>query len=245
MSASGTLLFWLLAQAEAAGTPTRAITWSSDLGVRALSEIAAQLAGPMANTWVVKTPDESKVKVKTCNDFLKLAKLAVELPTEHDWATYWSQGARCFALEAIKTAKPAARSHLGRFRFSSAAIGRLPAGLALRLSPDEEEDVANAEKACRPWGKYDPSLKIRSKSADVASLRADGWTGRLTLYARGDFDGDGWEDLLLRRDAHVTGGSFAETRVFIVSQMSPQACPRVVKMMGAPEATASGDADGL
>lgn len=225
---------WLLAQPLSAGPAPQAITWSSELGVRSLPEVEAQLAGPMPSTWEVKTPGDGTATVKTCNDFLEIANLALELPTEDDWATYWAQGARCFALSALRTAKPAERSHLGWFRFAPAAIAKLPPGLALQGSPDEEEAVAKAAKACRSWGKYDPSLKVLARTADVASLRSEGWTGRLTLFARGDFDGDGSEDLLIRRAAHVTGGSLAETRVFIVSQTSPRSCPRVIKDLGAP-----------
>jgi len=35
----------------------------------------------------------------------------------------------------------------------------------------------------------------------------DGWAGRLSLYARGDFDGDGREDLMLLRFVKVDEGT--------------------------------------
>jgi hypothetical protein len=72
-----------------------------------------------------------------------------------------------------------------------------------------------------------------------ATLRSDGWTGRLVLYARADIDGDGLEDLLVRRDGHATGGTAAEARVFVVTQLSPTGCTRVVCAMGAPDSEES------
>jgi len=164
-----------------------------------------------------------------------VTKLPFELENAVDWPVWWQQGTRCFALDALKQARPALRTNLGWFQLSKVAIAKLPARLALLQSPDELQEVAAAEKACHSWGRFDKTLKVRVQPPDGAALRSEGWSGRLTLYARADIDGDGLEDLLVRRDGQARGGTAAESRVFVVTQTSPAECPRVAREMGAPD----------
>lgn len=212
---------------------------SNELGVATLADMATALARPLDDAWDVLVEGGKKRQVKTCLDFLAVNKGKFELQNPGDWPVWWSQGAPCLALDALKAAKPASRSYLGWFRISKRAIANLPAGLAMADSSDEQDEVASAAKACRGWGQFDPSLNVRAKGPDRASLRSQGWTGSLVLYARTDIDGDGLEDLLIRRDAQVRGGTAAESEVFVVTQSSPEGCPRIVRSMGAPDTTGS------
>lgn len=180
-------------------------------------------------------PDGGKRVIKTCQEFLVVSKGKFDAGTEQDWSTLQAVGARCLALESLKGAKPAARSFFDWFTFSSRGIGKLSPGLSMLNSPDSVIDAKRAEKACRPWSKYDPTLKVKVETADKARVRTEGWTGQLILYARADFDGDGIEDLLLRRDAHVAyGGSATDTSVFIVTQTSAKLCPHRVRTLETP-----------
>lgn len=233
-------LFFALASLE----PTAAkgevpIFLSKELGITALSDAAAALARPLADAWDVKVGGGKKRHVKTCLDFLAVSKTKFDLENPVDWPVWSEQGTRCFALDALKAAKPAKQTYLGWFRMAKPEIGKLPPGLAMLDSLDDEDEAAAAAKACRGWGKFDPSLKVRAKGIDQATLRSEGWTGQLVLYARADVDGDGLEDLLLRRDAHATGGSAALFQVFVVTQPSASACARVVRTMGASDGSDS------
>jgi len=208
---------------------------SKELGLNALSDVGMALSRPLADVWRVKLADGNQRQVRSCRDFLEVSKVAFELENPVDWPVWWQQGARCFALDALKQARPALRTHMGWFRLSKSAIANLPPRLALIQGPDELAELAAAEKACRSWGRFDSRLEVRVQPPDRAHLRSDGWTGRLILYARADIDGDGIEDLLVRRDGQVSGGTAAESRVFVVTQTSPAECPRVVRDMGAPD----------
>jgi hypothetical protein len=234
-----TFLILLGVQGAAVADEPIPIFLSKELGVGALSDVAAALDRPLDGGWVVKLAAGQKRRIKTCRDFLAVTKSRFELPNAVDWAAWWQQGAHCFALDALRGARPALRSHLGWFRFSKPGITKLPPRLALLESPDELDDVAAAEKVCHGWGRFDETLKVRVEAPDKAALRSDGWTGHLVLYARADIDGDGLEDLLIRRDGHATGGTAAESRVFVVTQLSPTDCTRVVRAMGAPDADES------
>jgi hypothetical protein len=208
---------------------------SKDLGASALSDVATALDRPLDDTWIVKMATGEKRTIKTCRDFLAVAKSRFELPSAVDWPTWWQQGAHCFALKILEDAKPAVHSNLGWFRFTKPGIARLSPRLALLESPDDWDDAMAAEKACRGWGRFDETLRIHVEGSDKAAIRSDGWSGRLFLYARADMDGDGLEDLLIRRDGRASGGTAAETRVFVITQPSAAGCTRITHEMGAPD----------
>ena len=229
------LLVLLAGQDAAATEPPIPVFLSKELGLNALSDVELALSRPLPDIWRVTLAEGKPRRVKACRDLLEVAKVSFELENAVDWPVWWQQGSRCFALDALKRAKPALRTHLGWFRLSKTAIADLPPRLAFLQSPDELEDVAAAEKACRSWGRFDKTLRVKIKPPDSAELRSDDWTGRLVLYARADIDGDGIEDLLVRRDAQVRGGTATEARVFVVTQTSPSDCPRIVRAMGAPD----------
>jgi hypothetical protein len=228
------LLLIALPRAAASDGPV-AVYLSKDLGVNALADVAEALDRPLDDAWVVKMATGEKRKVKTCRDFLAVAKSRFELPNAADWATWWQQGAHCFALSVLEGAKPAVQSNLGWFHFTKPGIAKLSPRLALLESPDDLDEAIAAEKACLAWGRFDETLRIKVQASDKAEIRSDGWSGRLFLYARADIDGDGQEDLLVRRDGRAIGGTAAEARVFVITQTSRAGCTRITREMGAPD----------
>jgi hypothetical protein len=186
------------------------------------------------NAWEVTVEHGTKRQIRNCRDFLAVAKSSFDVQTEDDWSTLQAAGARCLALDALRSAKAASRTFLGWFTLSPESIARLPPSLDMPDAPESVEDAERAERACKPWGRYDHTLKVEVETGDRALLHTAGWSGRLTLYARADFNGDGIEDLMVRRDAHVDhGGTAADSTVFIVTQTSPRRCLHLVRALGA------------
>jgi hypothetical protein len=146
------------AQAARPAEPPK-ISWSPELGVTSLADIDAALARPFEGQWKVTTEDKSKKQIKSCRDFLAVASTKFDVPNEHDWSALWSQGARCFALQALKSAKVPASSYLSWFAFSPVAITKLPPRLAMLVSPDDSEDATKAAQACEPWSKFDATRR--------------------------------------------------------------------------------------
>jgi len=223
--------------AAAAAAPTEPstfkVSWSKDLKVSSLAAIDGALAAPLDDPFDVILPDGSVRKLKTCNDLLAVSKSKFDLPPDHqsavDWDTVTTASIRCQTLDVLKAAKPASTSYLGWFHFTQAGVAKLPPTLAMSMAENDEKTIARAAKNCKPWGKYDRRLKLSVDGADDGALTADGWAGRLTLYARGDLDGDGVEDLMFYRYAKLYEGEANSEAVFIVTQTSAKACPKVIR----------------
>jgi hypothetical protein len=231
--ASVIYLLWLAAPLAPEGVALPKVSWSSDLKLASLAAIDEAMGQNLREPVTVILEDQSTRSLKTCGDVLAVAKVKFDLPPDHqsdvDWNSLTSTSIRCFALDVLKSAKPASATHLAWFRFSQAGVAKLPPGLTLSVAEGEEKAIAKAEKNCKGWGKYDPELKLHVDGTDDGQLQAGGWAGRLTLYGRGDLDGDGLEDLLLYRYGKVDGGSASDESLFIVSQTSNKGCPRIVK----------------
>jgi hypothetical protein len=141
------------------------------------------------NAWEVTVEHGTKRQITNCRDFLAVAKSSFDVATEDDRSTLQAAGARCLALDALRSAKAASRTFLGWFTLSPESIARLPPSLDLPDAPESVEDAARAETACKPWGRYDPTLKVKVEAGDRALLHTGAWSGRLTLYARADWSG--------------------------------------------------------
>jgi hypothetical protein len=211
------------------------VTWYGQLQLPSLAAIDGLLTRRLGVTWVAVLNDNSVRTIETCEDVLAVRKLEINhLSDDGDLAWYSLQGnaVDCFALDIVRTAKPASKSYLGWFKFSRAAILKLPAGLAPSLQEDETKLVTKAPATCAPWGKYERQLlmdlDVDYKQAD---LTGDGWTGQLYLLARGDLNGDGIEDLLFERDAALLADEIdaatGAVELFIVTQKSAKACPEI------------------
>jgi hypothetical protein len=70
------------------------------------------------------------------------------------------------------------------------------------------------------------------RTADGFDVQAGGWHGVVRYLARADFDGDGVEDLLVRRDAEADGGSFRASALFLLSQTDQDRCIHVTRVLG-------------
>jgi hypothetical protein len=249
MTISGLLSLWLIARPGAAAVPPEpaqsarsghvagaSVSWSSQLKLASLADIDGALAQPVEEVPDAILDDDNSVRsIKTCNDLLAVAKLKFHLAQENKlvWDGFIDEALRCFALDTLRGARPAATSFLGWFRLSRSGVARLPARFAPVLSDADEKNLARAkvDKRCRRWGKYDHRLRLQAESPDQAWVGGDGWAGRLSLYARGDFDGDGREDLMLLRYGKVDEGTVSDTSLFIVTQTSRRGCPRIVRAL--------------
>lgn len=218
-----------LASAETPPAGQHPVTWSAALGLASLADIGARLAKPFGEPIGLSLKGHAQ-QAANCLDLLKLRKAGYGAEGDRGYALERYEGARCLALTLLKKARPARVSHLEQFQLNPSVLSALPPSLATTFSAIEDAAGRQAESAGKSLGQYRPGLNVRQEG-DVLVVSSDTWESRIEPYARGDFDGDGVEDLLVAVGETATQGTFDSTKLLLLTRKNPQGPLRTVKQL--------------
>ena len=196
---------------EAAPYP---VWWSPELELQSLATIDDRLRQEFPrDQWriAVRFSDRKKIVIDNCVSLTTQINTRVSglVITEYNSSTnyFHSLKADCDALAMIKNALPAKESYLREFMFSLAALDYLPAlliGHDTALSGAKSTCellckflLANTNGTPLSWFEDVPLIDIKSGEDFVVWARGRG--ARLKIIARADFDGDGVDDMLIKR----------------------------------------------
>ena len=128
--------------------------------------------------------------------------------------------ATCLMLRELKNAKPARISYVHDLTWDEHVLPLLPPQLAIAVSTESKNaaDAAAAKK--ENWLAFDQSItaEVGSKGPEEIVVAGNGFSERLILWGRGDFTGDGNEDLLVQSLDTLTEGTYRSTRLFILTR---------------------------
>lgn len=204
--------------------------WSSSLRLRTIADIGKALSAPLPDEFPVRV-DGSESSIRTCRDFLGIATKAFDTEDDADWNAIWHQGIRCLALDWLGKAKAATRTFIGEFDWSKIELSDLPPELGLPISPEQTRSVKKAGAACKSLHDVEPSARITRRKDDEITVRGAGWSGTITLLGRGDFDGDGAEDLMVKRTGGVQRGTAVQSSLFLLTKTPEHGCLHVVRQV--------------
>jgi hypothetical protein len=172
---------------------------------------------------------EEKRIVNNCRKFLKLPKNQFDVGPAVNWNPLWFKGIRCFALDLYSSATNASTSFLGQDWTTPKFYKKMPPIMSLSLDPESTTEQKRAIEKCQPWKKYEDKFKIVAKNQYEFEIESETWEAKVWVYASGDFNADGVEDLLIRRDAWPIGGSLYNPSLFVITRNSSDECFRVIK----------------
>jgi hypothetical protein len=202
--------------------------------------------------------------IANCQDLIKWTDEGFDTDFDHPYwhfalgaNTYYS--GRCYALSALKTAKPARTSYLRDFVFDNKAMTYLPAMIGMGWDCRGLNEFLEANRWSVPWSEfiydyYDrdlPNYNIFLRSGDHVIFQrmldeARGWIDyetHIVIYGRGDFNGDGLDDMLVRRTRVLVEQDFERTQpgkdpassiLFLVTRREGDEVLRVVDLLGPP-----------
>lgn len=167
--------------------------------------------------------DGERVSLRTCAEYLRVADLRVrpvDDPTA--WVPFMDRALTCQAAKLILAARPARTSHVRALAFDETLPERLPWQVAMIISGSEYDRIA-AERPDAMWSEvlFTPLTGFSSCGEHCAVYSDEGGDQTVQLVARGDFDADGIEDVLIRSFDAVNGGSYRAIRMFVLTRLQP------------------------
>jgi hypothetical protein len=165
---------------------------------------------------------KKEVKINTCNDLIKAYAAKEEPLTNIEWNRFQSAAVTCYAIKAFSEAKPSTQSYLGNFALTKETINKLPVDLAFIISNDDIE----RSKPFKTLGEYQTNGVVEVKSQYSALFKSTthgvgGFAQNMNVLAKGDFTGDGIEDILISVLSYPTDGTMRVFDLFIITQTKP------------------------
>lgn len=237
------LLAFLLASRAPTAQEKFPVWWSPSLELESLDQIDTILNGlyPKEDRVVVTkflgddvTIPPLREVVQDCRAHIRLIEDGYEFTFPLDALDLKRRyGDECFALDALSRATPAASSFLSEFELNGEALSVLPpffrpvggCGYLVTAWLANRDGVSWAE--FRHRDPYYAVTGVRTLSETEIQIDADYWSTHVELYGRGDFDGDGWEDLLIRTIDRFRDG-FDGSHLFLLVRDGPASNLRIV-----------------
>lgn len=157
--------------------------------------------------------------VSSCNDYLPHASERWHTANERDNAAFMEIAVMCRATQLMQAATKAKQSYLNDLAFNADLPKRLPATIALVVSPTERARL-NADRSRKRWADVTPMTQVETLSPFRANYRHASGAQELALVAKSDFNGDAIEDVLITSRDSVDNGSYDAVRLFLVTRTS-------------------------
>lgn len=204
-----------------AGIP---VWWSSsELNILRISDIDRELAKPLENGITVTDAAKEKGLVSDCATARELQAQGYAAQYPRDIAALGILTAKCLALDALKTARPAARSEMPQRPYTPQVLEFLPAALAPALTGVQQRAVERATQKGDPLRVVEMTVGFEAARDEEIHIQGEGWQETLVLLGKADFDGDSVQDWLLRADLAIERGTYRNSRLFLLSRNSPDA----------------------
>lgn len=165
---------------------------------------------------------------RNCRELLAALDAGLLFALDQDVPAANFEAVNCRAIALVGRAARPASSQVDGFKLDAANVARLPVEVA--TSPDAASSARLAAAAARGQSlpALFPDLIVRPNGATLL-LAAGNWESRLHILARGDFDLDGRDDLLLSVIERTVDNRYENTKLFIVTRDGADQPLRVVR----------------
>jgi len=127
----------------------------------------------------------------------------------------------------LETAIPARQSFVRGLRPGRDMVRLLPLDIAPMLG-EESNEAADAIKQHKSWLEIYPQTRITEKTGAEMSLRMERYEMSLTILAYGDFNHDGFDDMLVCYSQRVTDGTFYYSGLAVLTRTNATDCLRTL-----------------
>ena len=194
------------------------LSWSPDLPIKRLADITHALREPVRDGskelkvrfskpgWATRT-------ISTCTEYFSADRDG--FAPENNYENKRSAGfVDCYVLRDLMHAGPAV-SHVA-YQWTKDALAQLPPMMVVGAK-DRTRDAEQKERQGVSWQAYDPELKLNEIKGDLLLAEDDDSYYSLEILARGDFRGDGVEDIAVVAGCTGKQSTWADAQYFIFS----------------------------
>lgn len=191
---------------------------------------ASDFLSALEKNWDYPTElKHKKLGKKTVSNCLQLKKhigSGYSAANANEHAFISAQSTICAMWEQMGSFKSYKVSHLSKLSLNKDFATQAPASFALTIS---DEQTKKSEAAAN-WNEVSKIKKV-TRQNDMQSTFYDhsGGIQRLSLMAKGDYNGDGIEDQLFYMESSVEGGSYSSAKAYIITRMTPDAPVKLLK----------------
>lgn len=185
-------------------------------------DIRQALTAPREFPFLVATTGGEKISLGACNDYLQVKQTRVRPVSAIDWAPFMGWALSCRAARMVLSAGPSTTSHVHELAFDASLPERLPWQVAMIISVSERERIA-ASRPDATWKEalLEPLTEFSSCGEHCGVYGDASGQQAVKLVARGDFNDDRIEDVLIRSfDSVKGGGSYRASRMFLITRRS-------------------------
>lgn len=161
-------------------------------------------------------PDQS-FSLSTCHDYLLQQARQLNTRQENENTAFMEITVMCAATDKILHAQPAKVSFVKDIPFDEHLPNKVPAVLAMILSASERDRILS-DNRIQTWSQVMPLTGYERLGAYHATYKTEGGIQELELVARGDFNQDSFEDLMITSRDYVTEGSYSAIRLFMLTR---------------------------
>ena len=210
-----------------------AVWWSPSLKLDSIDAASKRLAEPFAYPYDVVAPAKGSATqqevVTNCSTYFKLRPQGFEPMSQPDLAAMKLEGASCEAIRALRSVRPASKGDTKSVVRDSSALSLLPPDLGPEEMPAERQRRESATRQGLARAAVDPRATVTSLDSTSIRVQSDAWRTDVVILGRGDFDGDGSDDLLLQPVSSAREGSWREVRLRLLSRQNGSPVLRVIR----------------
>jgi hypothetical protein len=209
------------------------VRWSPRLKLMSRQEIDKRLAEPFGDIFQGSAQGQ-KVSVASCADYLQVSGKGFQPDGPHAAGILHNDAVECVALNMLKWARDPRAGFLPGFQMTVNTLSVLPPELAPAVSSETMEKEEAADALGGTWRSFAPPAQVRVVGPWRIVVTQPNWSTQVTLYARGDFSGGGQEELLMRADYHALGGTYGNSKLFLLASGTKPGRLRLVREIAVP-----------
>ncbi len=230
------LLLTLTAPAQAHEiAPLYPVWWSDELELESLDRVNQRLRrdfwpgiGEGFDLYVGIKPKLRKAYARNCESLVRLSEAGYSALGNINIKPQIFNLAFCRAIAMLAKAKAARVSYLRDFVLNAEALDYLPPLVNLYPSCELICYAVEANERGIPYSTFETALGVEVKSDEEMLVLTTSWKVIFTIVGRGDFTGNGVDDMLLLANGHATEGTYGSTRLYLMTRDTPGAVLRVI-----------------